>query len=320
MQDLNAVLNRDFSTQRLLTYRNFLKLELKLDEYTPEQTYNVYAWNELVAGCFWQVISRIEIILRNRINNLLLQTVHANWLDVNDETTKVFFNKSHKNAIKQTQRKLIEKGLQARNDRVVAELNMGFWANFYEIEFSYSPKDAKSLKIGWQYFMPDIFIGYQYQENVDKVRYWHNAKNVQRMKEHLNIAKEIRNRIAHHEPIFNYTPSYLAELSKKDKDGFIINIDRNYNHLLELLHWLSPEQAMLYQKSYHHHYTKYLLSSVGFRKYLNVEADEMMMLDGFIEYLMNYLSDTNPPNPDKMIHVSRDSAYFGCFIPAPIKT
>lgn len=55
MQDLTQNLDeifKDFSHARLLTYKNFLRLRLGYENYTPEQLYNLYVWNEEVASSF----------------------------------------------------------------------------------------------------------------------------------------------------------------------------------------------------------------------------------------------------------------------------
>lgn len=63
MQHFNKIF-KDLSQQRMMTYKNFLHLELSIT-YTDEQVYNLYLWNEIISSCFWNVVSRIEITLRN---------------------------------------------------------------------------------------------------------------------------------------------------------------------------------------------------------------------------------------------------------------
>lgn len=84
---------------------------------------------------------------------------------------------------------------------MVAELNMGFWVSFSEIGFSF---DLDELN-----------------ENSDKVRYWSKQGNIANLVLRLDVAKEIRNRIAHHEPIFNYVPSHLSSVPKDELGDFL---------------------------------------------------------------------------------------------------
>ena len=81
-----------------------------------------------------------------------------------------------------------------------------------------------------------------------------------------------------------------------------------------LLHDLSQQQARIYQKSHNHYQTLYLLSNSTFDKYLNlVSAYNMMLLEKFIEYLMDYMEEEK--DNQTMVHISHNNSYFGCFIP-----
>lgn len=292
MQDLNEVF-KDFSNARLLTYKHFLRFELGKKEYTPEQIYNLYAWNEMLSGVFWLLLSRIEITLRNRINDIFVEKFGKYWLDTSQyHNTKVFFKETHKKQLEKAEQKLKNKGVNPSNDRMVAELTMGFWVSFVEIGFSFDNKTLKENQIGLKYFIPDILMGYVYlNENVDKIRFWSKKSNIEQLTIQLNSAKELRNRIAHHEPIFNYIPSHLAHLPKEKLDNFLKTLQSTYGYLLQLLHDLSPQQARIYQKSYTHHCAIYLLSDKFFNELLcRSSLDDVMSSEQFIEYLMDCMN------------------------------
>lgn len=315
MQELNEIF-KDFSHNRLLTYKHFLKFELSHTNYTPEQVYNLYGWNEEIASSFWLLLSRIEITLRNRINDIFVEKFGKFWLDTSQyHNTKVFFKDTHKKQIEKSENKLSNKGITPTNDRMVAELNMGFWVSFSEIGFSFDSDELKENEIGWKYFIPKIMTGYQYpNKNSDKVRYWSKQGNIANLVLRLDVAKEIRNRIAHHEPIFNYIPSHLSSIPKDELGDFLKVLQNTYQYLLGLLHDLSPQQARIYQKSHNHYQTLYLLSNSTFDKYLNLgSADDMMLLEKFIEYLMDYMEEEK--DNQTMVHISHNNSYFGCFIP-----
>lgn len=321
MQQFDEIF-KDLSQQRMMTYKNFLRLELDIT-YTDEQVYNLYLWNEIISSCFWNIVSRIEITLRNHINNILREKVHKDWLQSDKKsTTKVYFQPFHEKQINKAKNKLLEKSqkIQITNDRLVAELNMGFWTSFSEISFSYTSEELKQKKIGWEYFIPKIFAGYIYNKpELDKVRYWKNQEKIDNLVTKLNMAKEIRNRIAHHEQIFNYTPEYLSEIPKDKQGDFLIRLQRTYEHLLQIFHFLSPEQAKLHQHNYHHHYTLYLLTSSGFTNHLGIDTNsKIMLLEDFTDYMMSCM-DKESEKKSQIIHISENSSYFGCFIPMMIK-
>lgn len=321
MQDLNEIF-KDLSSNRLLTYKKFLKFELGEETHTPERLYNLYLWSEEVSSCFWLILSRIEITLRNHINDVLISKFNENWLGTNTSLVtnkiedKIYFQPYHRNQINKAMSKLKDKNINIlSNQRMVAELNMGFWTSFSEISFSFDSKELKENEIGWKYFIPKIFNGYQYlSEKSDKVRYWSSQKNIENLALRLNVAKEIRNRIAHHEPIFNYIPSHLSNVPKEELGSFLNRLQNNYQYFLNLLHDLSPQQARVYQRSHNHYQTLYLLSNSTLDKYLNLNnSDDMMLLDDFICYLMDYKGEEQ--DNQTMVHISYDNKYFGCFIP-----
>lgn len=327
MQDLNDIF-KDFSQNRLSTYRNFLENEYPDESFGIEQVYNLYTWNEKIASYFWLLLSRIEITLRNRINDVLVEKFGKSWLKVKNTEVKdpkvkntkyegIFFQGMHKKQINKLEIKLKHSNLS--NERMVAELNMGFWVSFSKITFSFPKEVLRKEQIGWKYFIPKIMTGYQYpNEKADKERYWSKKENIDKLISELNSAKEIRNRIAHHEPIFNYTPAHLQGSKTDEKNNFLITLRNTYQYLLYLLHILSPKQAQDYQRSDSHHYTLYLLSIPTFEKYLNLESrDEMIFLEDFIKYLESHIDNEVDTEADNrpILHVSHNSSYFGCFMP-----
>lgn len=318
MQDFERIFS-GYSTERMLTYKNFIKLELKIEEYTPENIYHFYNWSDLISSAFWQVISKIEVLLRNRINDVLKNNIDKNWFDLNkNNQTGIFFSKYHAESIEKALGNIRRKQKIVNNGRVVSELNMGFWTDFLDISFSNSSNQS-TKQIGWQYFIPEILPGYKYG-NKDPHRYWNNEKNKQKLKEKLNDIKEIRNRIAHHEPIFKYMSIKTRELSKDKRGGYFISLQRNYLEALELLHWLSPELSKAYQKSYANQYAQYIITESTFH-HMVLEAnelDDIFLLERYIEYLMEYMDDPQKEN-NKILYISNKGGQFGCFIPYLIK-
>lgn len=126
-----------------------------------------------------------------------------------------------KKQISKPEYKLRKKGTTPSNDRMVAELNMGFWVSFSEIGFSFELDELKENEIDWKYFIPRIMSGYEYpREKADKVRYWSKQSNIDNLILKLDFAKEIRNRIARYEPIFNHYPTYLSNLPREQQGNF----------------------------------------------------------------------------------------------------
>ncbi len=200
MQDFKLAL-KDFSHQRTATYTNFLKNELEYGQCTKQQVYDFYVWSGLVNSVFWQCIERIEIILRNRINNVLINKVHHDWLNLdNTNTTKIYFKKYHEDCIRGTIEILNRKNQHPTNSRLVSELTVGFWVSFNDIGFSYTRREKNDHKIAWKYFIADIVP--HYPTRGDVTRFWSKEANVKKLIKVLKFIQKLRNRIAHHEHIF----------------------------------------------------------------------------------------------------------------------
>lgn len=72
--------------------------------------------NEITSSCFWNVVSRIEITLRNHINDTLREKVDKEWLQIDKmNTTKVYFQSFHKTQINNIN-KLLEYKINITND------------------------------------------------------------------------------------------------------------------------------------------------------------------------------------------------------------
>lgn len=304
MQDAHSIL-KDFSNARTVVYNNYLKLELGYKEASDEQTYRFYLWSELVNSYFWRCLARIEILFRNRVNNVLIEKIGPDWLSINKQVAnKLHFGDKNKVAIEQAVTKLRKKKKSSSNDGIVAELSMGFWVNFLSISFSHERPEKKEKEIGWEYFIQDIFPGYQYsRENPDKnfmTRYWSKEeRQEEELQNKLIFLNILRNRIAHHEHIFK-TRTREAKKIHPLEDCFS-NLVRNYEHILEIFRWLSPTQCDEYEKSSHHFYACYLMSLKGFENDVFDERQNVTF-ESLIDYLLDCM-EGDELKTNEIIHV-----------------
>ena len=316
MEEYERIL-KDFSGPRIAIYRNFLKYEIGYKDATAEQFYNLYSWSELLNSYFWRCLARVETILRNRINDVLIDKIGEDWL-LSDkaETLNISLGKKGDESVSSAIEKIKKTaGRVPNNGRIIAELNMGFWVNFTKIRFLHDKPDRLSNSIGWEYFIPDVFPGYTYpndnhDRNYQRI-YWLKDKNV---KDHLTskliFLNILRNRIAHHEHIFKER----NEFSKDLNDHFLVNLQRNYLHILQIFKWISPEQCNLYQRSHFHYYTNYLISKEGF-DYHVLGKREDTELSAFAETVMDSLDDSNKLRENVLHVVDENNFPIGVFIP-----
>lgn len=322
MQDTRSIL-KDFSPARTVVYNNYLKLELRYNSVSDEQVYRFYLWSELVNSHFWRCLSRVEILFRNRVNNVLIQNIGEEWLTIDkQEANKIRLGKQNEEAIEAAISKLKKKHKRVSNDGIVSELTMGFWVHFLSIRFSHTGQEKRDREIGWEYFIQEIFPGYEYApKNPNKnfiTRYWQKEeKQKEELERNLIFINILRNRIAHHEHIFK-TRTKKAKKASPKEDCFVI-LARNYFHVLQIFRWLSPMQCDEYEASSHHFYACYLMSLEGFESDV-FDKRENVTFEGLADYLLDCM-DTNELDCKRTLHVTNNQKqYAGLFLPNFVKS
>jgi hypothetical protein len=153
---------------------------------------DLYEWNVLASGAFFESLGALEIALRNAMHEQLVVWCASDpgeWYD----DPKSVFNVKTKQAIRLARDRVKSKGAQETPGRVVAEINFGFWR--YLLTGSYQ----QPL---WVPCLQHVFPGSKRQAIETPVASLH----------------ELRNRIAHHEAIFARDLSrdydYLIEVAE----------------------------------------------------------------------------------------------------------
>lgn len=141
----------------------------------------LYAWNSRASATYWETLGHLEVALRNALSTRLalrhrrLQR-RGSWLeDPHGELDA----QAHADTAK-ARRRVRRKGKQASDGQLIAELSFGFWR--YLLAKRYNTT-----------LWPDLAGGFPH------------APNRARITVELPITRlhEFRNRLAHHEPIWN---------------------------------------------------------------------------------------------------------------------
>ena len=171
--DMGAVA-QSIPTLRLQPY-----LDLCNGDYV--QGINFYLWNIEISGAFWGSFNLLEVALRNSIHQqLIVKTGHPDWWD---QPTMLHLNE--RLILEKVKEKFIEKGIEFDAGDLISELGLGFWVALL------SNKYHQAL---WVNSLENAFPGYSGRRN--------------QLYMDLDRLRKLRNRIAHHEPI------YRRELSK----------------------------------------------------------------------------------------------------------
>ncbi|MFM6201138.1 MAG: Abi family protein, partial [Dolichospermum sp.] len=207
----------------------------------------LYKLNMRLSESLYSFLCIFEITLRNRISNILVQEFGDNWFEekagkwLNGKATTEWQDKN-KNGNTQRKRLLqqIDKAKEEINkqnkkinnpqyhklitsDTLTPELNFGFWTEIMGPEYD---------KIIWliqkNRYIKDVFPDTPTNLNL--------AREIQRIRRILNQIRLIRNRVFHHEPVFNTKKLSFNELLTTYKDA------------KELLGWLSKDALCFFLK------------------------------------------------------------------------
>jgi hypothetical protein len=185
-----------------------------------------YAWNVALCEAFYPLLHGLEVVLRNRLNDLgrnafpyqRFQHIPA-WMDADPSP---LHQHGRRDVLKAKQKlfgtdratgALLPSVRPLKEGDLVAALDLGFWTGLFGKHYLYQSSGDKRL---WPHGFPSVF---PYAPATPKlgVVSWR-----------INELRHLRNRVFHHEPIWR-RPDLAG-----DRDS-----------ILGLLDWMSPEAARL---------------------------------------------------------------------------
>ena len=188
-----AALEETMSSDRLTSY-------LAETQGNKVEAFQLYAWNAIVSAAFYVPLQGLEVTLRNALHRALTQRFGAQWYD------RLSPSLSHpsQSLIAGAKATVSKSRKPLTSSRVVAELSFGFWVTLL------SGKYHNTL------WTPALYQAFP-----------HVPPGVPRKHVHqpLDYLRLLRNRIAHHEPIFRR------------------HLQKDYERILELIGWMSLEKA-----------------------------------------------------------------------------
>lgn len=165
---------------------------------------DLYALNTAMSEAFYTPLQMLEVALRNRFHAVLTDAHGGSWFDMPG-----FLTVSHQHEqLAKAKELLAEKGRPLEPSRIVAALSFGFWTAL--LNKGYEPLWRATLHQALQPGARDE---------------WGRALTRKGMNTPLRPLRELRNRIAHHEPIIDW------------------NLPKHYAAILRVTGWLSPVGA-----------------------------------------------------------------------------
>lgn len=197
-----SLIYHQFSNRNL---EQALSLE-RMERYTDwagkdrEKALYLYGLNTSLSESLYTPLQMLEVTMRNRFHTVLTETHGENWFELPG-----FLANARQNDQLQKARKEIEDSKKPYTaGRIVAELTFGFW----------------TALVGRQY--EDLW-----QTTLHKAAHQEGGKGITRKQfsTPLHPIRELRNRVAHHEPILHWT------------------LEEHYQNILRITRWLCPDAA-----------------------------------------------------------------------------
>lgn len=226
----NAI--RSISKNRLATYKDRFSLA------SDEEAFGLYIWNKKVCSVFLPVLQLLEISLRNSVHegNIEFQRKQHLASGKSDEDAealldrewfKNFFSANRItypeswNQIAVAEAALKKSNRQSDIDQIIAKLSYGFWSHL--CGKAHNDTKQNSLEL-WPKIRDEVFPG--------AIRGGVHISMAE-IQEVLVQVNDIRNRIAHHEPIWHSTHLY-------DISNFVNKLIRDFEKCVEVIGWINP--------------------------------------------------------------------------------
>lgn len=190
---MSDVVIRTLSADRFDTY-------LKAAGHDQARAMSLYLWNARLGAAFHLPIQAAEVALRNSVNTALVAQFGANWWQMLAFDRLV--GPEGRADVDMVKRRVQRKGLGMVTAQIVAGLSFGFWVGLL----------SPSLNPGlWSFQLRTSFPHLPAHENRGSL-----------FKAAGEVAN-LRNRISHHEPIFQR------------------DLQLDFRELMKLLAWICPE-------------------------------------------------------------------------------
>lgn len=169
----------------------------ELSQGNTSDAFKLYRLNVLLCERLYTPLHMLEVTLRNNIDRVLTETYGNQWFD----NQTLINNQRQLQKISESRERLSRAKFSYTKGHLIADLTLGFWATFFN----------KQYEILWQ-------------ETLHQIGRAENGKGLVRSfySKRLNDIRDLRNRIAHHEPIYH------------------LNLPLLYGYIMEVIMTLSP--------------------------------------------------------------------------------
>lgn len=154
------------SSTRFATYQKLVE--------SDSEAWQLYTWNTAAAAAFYGPLQTLEVTLRNAVHNVMSANHRARWFDDGR-----LLRSAERERVDDAVQHLHNIGKQPTAGRVIAELSFSFWVGLFANAYDTTIWRTDLHRI----FTPRVNDRGGLHDSLDRLR-------------------TLRNRIAHHEPIF----------------------------------------------------------------------------------------------------------------------
>lgn len=221
---------RSISEERLSTYK---KPHLSSSEC---ESLGLYLWNKRLCSLLLSPLQIIEVSLRNALNYGYIQYLtdqDAPKTDIDPfwfRTAALDPNGSSesKRHIDHAKRQIEKEGKELTPSNYIAKLPFGFWVSFCDKKFDINAEN--NYLVLWPnlrgYVFPNALKSNQTPMSIDDIA------------SELRNINTLRNRIAHHETIFNHKSHYKFESA-------LNKVVKTYGRCIKVIKWINPSNLKL---------------------------------------------------------------------------
>jgi hypothetical protein len=231
---------------RLSNYRSFFGAA------DDVEVLGLYQWNEDLSAVLFRTISLVEVVLRNRFHYAMsLRYGGVGGHGSKDWYANVALSAHSMSKIRDITHfkrggKILPRIPVPSPDDVVSSLTFGFWPNLLDLK-----TDLHNQLVDWGPILLDVLPGHRQRQ----AAYWAKLKHRDVLFGRLDLCNELRNRIAHHEPIWKLgalmsegrhrpgSPLTIQALAPSTPAEALARLSMLYSRVVELLKWLSPAVA-----------------------------------------------------------------------------
>ena len=169
----------------------------------------LYSWNTAASAALFSPLHWLEVSLRNAMHEQLADRFGADWYDQLDDRLSV----GCLGRLSEARHRLRTQGAPATSGRLAAALPFGFWVSLLGRGGKLANGHRANYEMAlWRPCLRRAFVSSE-------------ALTRRHVHSELDDLRKLRNRIAHHEPIF-----------RRD-------LASDYARILDALGWISPEVA-----------------------------------------------------------------------------